>query len=114
MQTRKIPDYFKAMEIYQTRKNNLSIAEMGENECFREGEVGIEFLMAAVKEGISDGSIRNDLDPVVVTFTLWANITGIGSILLNKAGYLEEYHHKTVPGLLEEVFNFMVLVLRPI
>lgn len=108
------PHYFRTMEVCQTRTKETNYQNKGQNESFQAGEVGIKLLMESVAEGINDGSIRNDVDPVVATFVLWANITGIGSILLNKADYLKDYHHKTVPGLLEEVIDFIVLVLRPV
>jgi AcrR family transcriptional regulator len=110
------PDYFKAMEICQTIKNaheTNNSSDLAENECFREGEVGIELLTASVQEGIDDGSIRKDLDPEVMAFVLWAHITGICSLVLNKAGYLNNHYQKTIPQLLEEAIDFMALALKP-
>jgi len=56
-------------------------------DCHKEGDLYLEsirsntnineILIGIIREGIKDGSIRRDIDPVKISYSLWGNNTGI-------------------------------------
>jgi len=62
----RYPDYFKALVHYHGQKTDY----------FSDKEP-LEILIAAIRKGIDDGSLRSDLDPGKTAIILWGQTTGI-------------------------------------
>jgi AcrR family transcriptional regulator len=73
----KYPDYFNAMIYYESHDINFEEADSVARQCLMEGKETLELLVDAIKLGISDGSIRPNIDPVKTAINLWGQSTGI-------------------------------------
>ncbi len=107
------PKYFEAMVYYENRDDDLSSQDQFKLANYREGNVIADKLIACIKEGIADGSICNELDPVSTAFTLYANIIGIGNIIQKKEKYILHTYNKHSAELIETMFKLVTAALRP-
>jgi AcrR family transcriptional regulator len=71
------PDYFKAMMSFQSRDVEQQKINEQKLKNFIEGRSSVSLLKAIVIKGITDGSVRSDMDPVHLTTLLWSQILGI-------------------------------------
>ncbi|WP_204701106.1 hypothetical protein [Halanaerobacter jeridensis] len=106
------PDYFKAIANYETQKEDFSSDDQLMQEYYQKGEQAFEFLTTAVKEGIADGSIREDIDVTDTALILWANIMGVNSLVAKKKAYLEGYHQREVEEIITAMFDFAKRSIR--
>ena len=66
------PSYFHAMADFEARVIDASNPLESEAECLLEGNKVLEMMAAAIREGIEDGSIREDIgDPMQTAICLW-------------------------------------------
>jgi hypothetical protein len=98
------PNYYDGMFFYRFRE--LPKADMIQREIY-----ALTLLRDAVKSGIESGEIRGDVDLMVLTNGLWAEIHGITSLAVS--GRLWQ----TAPGqherVLDAIFEGMTRWLRP-
>jgi TetR/AcrR family transcriptional regulator len=89
----KYPDYFNAMIYYESHEINFEDPESIAGQCLMEGKATLELLVDAIQLGISDGSIRPDIDPIKTAINLWGQTTGIIQIaaLKEKIVLLRQY-----------------------
>jgi AcrR family transcriptional regulator len=107
------PKYFEAMIYYENRDKDLVSRNEFKKANYQAGNVSADLLIECIKEGIADGSICNEFDPVSTAFTLYANIIGIGTIILKKEKYITYTYHKNITQLTEEMFRVIVRGLKP-
>lgn len=100
------PKYFETIVFYNSSKSELSTDDPFRKASDSEGNLTMEILLDTIAKGIQDGSIRGDLDVRKTAFVLYANITGIANLLLNKESYLLE-HHLPAKELVREMFRFV-------
>ncbi len=107
---KKYPNYFEAIMYFQLK----DIDDFGENN--HETDLHKErnpllLLVQVVEEGISDGSIRPDLNPELVSHALWAMSTGVLQHLSSKK--LGIHKHKTGQELdPNEYLNTLFQIIR--
>jgi hypothetical protein len=89
----KYPDYFNAMIYYESHEINFEDPESIAALCLKEGKDTLELLVNAIQQGISDGSVRPDIDPLKTAINLWGQTTGIIQIaaLKEKIVLLHQY-----------------------
>ena len=89
----KYPDYFNAMIYYESHEINFEEPESVARQCLMEGKDTLELMVDAIQLGISDGSIRSDIDPIKTAINLWGQTTGIIQIatLKEKIVLLRQY-----------------------
>ena len=107
------PQYFEAMILYPTRTEDLTDQDELKAANYREGNVGADLLIAALREGSADGSIAADLDPVNTAFILYANIIGVGQLILRKAPYIAQTYQRSMTDLVAELRKLIVRSLKP-
>ncbi|TCL76258.1 TetR family transcriptional regulator [Hydrogenispora ethanolica] len=107
------PQYFEAIALYATRAEDLDSRDEWKAANYREGNIGADMLIDCIRQGIADGSIAPDLDPVDTAFVLYAQILGIGQILLKKEAYIAQTYRKNPSQLVEELFKLVVKGLKP-
>jgi len=90
--SREYPDYFNLMAWFEAERGNEADPETYEEACAEEGGECIELVARAVQNGIDDGTVRRDLDPLVTAVILWGQTHGIIQI----ARYKETKHQYRV------------------
>jgi len=103
----RYPDYFKTILGYQTLESSMTGAEEIARQCYDEGEKPTVMIEAAIRAGIIDGSLRNDLDPGEASVILWADIVGLILILDRKTDYLMGYRNITINKLIDAAFVYL-------
>lgn len=103
----KHPDYFKAISQYESWGIELRDEDRIKAACHTEGENGFILLAEIVKEGIRDGSMREDIDPVSTAYILYANVLGIGNIIMNKGKHICRNYDKQASEIYDEMIRFV-------
>jgi AcrR family transcriptional regulator len=112
--SRKYPDYFEAMMHFDaevTRPDEVSPLGI---ECHREGMAVLGLVAESIQQGIGDGSIRGDLDPMRTAILLWAQTDGVIRIVARKCEHMKEFENIDLEDLVEEFFAFIHKALRPL
>ena len=71
-------------------------------------------LSAFIREGIADGSIRNDIDPDTFGVILWGSFTGIMSLLSSKKDYIEKRLSIGPEHIIKSTIDFWISYMKPI
>ena len=108
---REYPDYFNLMAWFEAEQSEETDPESYETACDNEGEACIELVARAVQNGIEDGTVRADLDPLVTAIMLWGQTHGI----IQVASYKQAKHRHRVSAdhLLEASLDFIARGLEP-
>jgi AcrR family transcriptional regulator len=109
----KYPDYFDTMLHFDAETAKLEdIGPLG-MECHREGMGVLDLVAEAIRTGMRDGSVRNDLDAMKTAILLWAQTDGVIRIVARKCGHLREFEGIDVENLIEGFFAFIYGALKP-
>jgi AcrR family transcriptional regulator len=82
-------------------------------QCLAAGDRSIELVVAAIRRGVEDGSIRKEAgDPVRIGLSLWALTHGLIQLSTLKGGSLERVG-VTPAQLLDQGFELALNALRP-
>ena len=95
--SREYPNYFNLMAWFEAERGENGDPESFELACEKEGGQVIELVAQAVQNGIDDGSIRADLNPMVTAVNLWGQTHG----LIQVASYKDAHNrYKVEPDIL--------------
>lgn len=85
------PAYFAALSRFEAHHADRVAAGSIERAALDAGIAVHELTVAALQQGMRDGSLRHDLhDPMLVAMTLWAFTHGIIQIAQSKGDFLED------------------------
>jgi TetR/AcrR family transcriptional regulator len=87
---KKYPDYFNAMMHYESNNFDISDPEAPAAKCAMEGVETNSLVVEALRIGIADGSIRKDLDVEKTALILWAESTGVFSLISTRGSDLKK------------------------
>lgn len=76
-------------------------------ECKEKGDKIFTLIAGAVEDGIKDGSIRPDLEPMKVAIVLWGHASGMMHIVANKGAVLEQMLGINSEELIQYSFQLM-------
>jgi TetR/AcrR family transcriptional regulator len=106
------PNYFNAIIYYELKDYDLSADEGCVQECAEEGGKTLGVVIDAIETGISDGTIRSDLDPVKTAIALWAKSTGIVCLAAAKGNIFERFYHVTGREIVDYSFNLIFETIK--
>jgi AcrR family transcriptional regulator len=110
---RELPHYFNACSHFQVHQPDSESADPNESAALDAGRRVHEVLVAAIKAGLDDGSIRKDLGNAVMTgIALWGFTHGIIQIVSSKDTYLAALG-VDVPALVEHSFALLTSSMAP-
>lgn len=105
------PNYFRVIVDYETTDNDFYTKDKDIRTCYFKGETISEYLKQALKEGVEDGSIQEDIDVNSTAIFLWGSVIGI----LNTIDKKEEYLTRCYGEDREKLFrNMIAFLLRSI
>ncbi len=109
----KYPDYFNAMLYYESRDIDFADKDSVAAECLVEGKTTMDFLITAIETGITDSTIRSDIDPVKTALCLWGQTTGILQIAsLKEKNILSKHFSTSAKELIDYNFNLIYHALK--
>jgi Transcriptional regulator len=109
----RYPQHSEAMAYYDNREEDLLSQDGYKMANYREGNKSSDLLIQCIREGIADGSIYQELDPVSTAFVLYGNIIGMGQIILKKEKYICHTYQKDISQLVSELYLLIGRSLRP-
>ena len=109
---KQYPDYFNAMIYYESREVIPDPEDSVAMECAMLGRETLELVSSAVAEGIRDGSIRSDIDPVKTAISLWGQSTGIIQIMATKGALIQMNFGLTDEILINYTYDLIYHALR--
>jgi len=71
-----------------------------------------QVFVEAIEEGIKDGSIRSDVDPLKTSLLLWAQSMGVMQMIQHQAIFLKETCNTSSEELLEHFFIYTYNALK--
>ncbi|MBN2104942.1 TetR/AcrR family transcriptional regulator [bacterium] len=101
----KYPNYFDALSHFELDELQFDDGCILATECSDVGQGALNILIGALKQGIEDGSIRNDIDPVRMAAIMWGMSSGIIQLTALKGKHLEQEHGFNMEGIVEESFQ---------
>jgi len=104
------PKYFKAIMEYENGELDFQkgISDLSREECYALGEEILGYLTAMLKRGITENSIRSDLDVVKTALILWACMIGVYNTANRKENYIKNYHSITPEELISSAFQLII------
>ncbi|MCA9733789.1 MAG: TetR/AcrR family transcriptional regulator [Deferribacteres bacterium] len=106
------PDYFNAMVYYESNDVDLKDSEGNAQACEIQGMKTLQVVAEAIMIGMQDGSIRDDLDPMLVATVLWGNSTGMITITTLKGEHLTEQHGMNIDDVIATSFEMTMRALK--
>ena len=103
------PDYFKAL-IYHEHTSNLKSTVDKSPNAAKALEAGGRILghcVSAIREGIEDGSIRPDVDPVKTAVFMWSATLGIIHVAHARGDILDSLFGIERTALMENAFEMI-------
>jgi TetR/AcrR family transcriptional regulator len=107
------PKYFEAMASYDNRDEDLTSQDEFKMANYQEGNRSSDLLIQCIREGINDGSIFKEVDPVSTAFVLYGNIIGISHLIAKKAKYIAHTYQKETPELITQLTKLIIRSLKP-
>ena len=106
------PDYFNALSYFELNELSFDHDSSPANACMHEGHDSLDILINVLKEGIADGSIRPDINPLRMATILWGMSSGIIQLVALKGNHLEKEHGVHIGGLIDDSFSIFRCALE--
>lgn len=85
------PDFFKTIAQFEIAQLEAdAVAETVSQKCHEEGQGVLHLVALALEEGIKDGSIRSDIDPMKTAFLLQGMSTGFIQLMSRERFHIEK------------------------
>jgi AcrR family transcriptional regulator len=108
---REEPARFDLVAQFESRTADPEGASDRVRECLAEADAGVETMTRAIENGIDDGTIRPDLDPIRTAVTLWGSTHGLIQLVANKGEGLEQRYGLSREALVDDGLDFLGLAL---
>lgn len=102
------PDYFEALMHREkcTFEKDYEESEFLE-KCNSAGNGIFRIMGDMIMDGIADGSLRKDIDPIKHSFALWGQTTGVMQLIKTKGPILEQMAGITGSELIDYTFDMV-------
>lgn len=100
------PMYFNLVAQFESRATDPEETTDRMRQCLREADRTLEVMAQAIQNGIDDGSIRPDLDPMQTAVTLWGSTHGLIQLAAQKGDGLKQRHGISPEALVNDGLNF--------
>jgi AcrR family transcriptional regulator len=104
--SREEPTYFNLVAQFESRATDPEEATERMQQCLTEADRALDVMAQAIQNGIDDGSIRADLDPMQTAVTLWGSTHGLIQLAAQKGEGLEQRHGISPEALVNDGLNF--------
>jgi AcrR family transcriptional regulator len=100
------PTYFNLVAQFESRATDPEDATDRMRQCLTEADRALEVMARTIQNGIDDGSIRSDLDPMQTAVTLWGSTHGLIQLAAQKGEGLKQRHGISPDALVNDGLNF--------
>lgn len=109
---REYPDYFNAMLYFESSVSADGDISEHARACIQQSDETFGICARAVRAGVEDGTIRDDVDPETIALTLYGLSTGLLQIIAVKDRLIRESHAIEPEQLVESFFDLVYRALR--
>lgn len=102
------PNHLKAILDYQTTEDDFESIDDVILACYEEGEKSLNYLKDAIRQGIVEGSIIEDIDVNYMAVILWTNMIAVFNLTWKKENYLKHYHHCDGDRLIDVAIDLII------
>lgn len=105
--------YFRAIMEYETKDcdEKTSVSDASKAECYRLGEQVLQYLSDTLQMGISEGSLKSELDSQKTALILWAYTIGVFNASEKKCEYLKNYRNILSDEFITESFRLAMKLI---
>ncbi|MCB0731850.1 MAG: TetR/AcrR family transcriptional regulator [Ignavibacteriae bacterium] len=107
------PNYYKALMYDESKTLPKFYSEIEVDDIMKIKMETNTIFINTIKEGIEDGSIRADLDPVKTSLILWGEVLGVLQLVTLKGDILCEAMQCSSEELISYFFEFTYKALKP-
>lgn len=104
---RQEPTYFHLVAQFESRTANPEAAPDRMRKCLGEADRGLGAMAEAIRNGVEDGSVRADLDPVQTAMTLWGSTHGLIQLAAKKGEGLKQRYDLSPETLVDSGLRFL-------
>jgi AcrR family transcriptional regulator len=108
---RNEPTYFHLVAQFESRATDTDDATNRMQKCLAEADRGLGAMDEAIRNGIDDGSIRSDLDPLQTAITLWGSTHGLIQLAANKGSDFKQRYDLSPEDFVEGGLDFLGIAL---
>ncbi len=105
--SQKYPHYFNMVVHYESSQINQVEFDSVLQQCHQLGKGVMEVLVRAVDDGLRDGTLRSDLDPVRTAYLLRGLSAGIIQLISREKKHIEELEDFAAKDLMEDFMGMM-------
>ena len=106
------PDYFNMVVHYETSQLDTKEYEGILLQCHKMGQNVMEVVSRAIATGISDGTLRKDLDPTRAAYLLRGMSAGIIQLIAREKEHIETIENFSGEQLMEDFMEMMFYAIR--
>jgi len=106
------PNYFSAIFYHEFHATFQHKADVLSDEMFKDGEAMMELTAQTIREGIADGSIRANVEPLTTAVILDGFLTGIIRMVSAEKDHLLKCHEINGDELIRTAMNMMFHALK--
>ena len=106
------PNYFNMVVHYETSQLDPAEYEGALQQCHQLGKGVMDVVAGAVSSGITDGSIRADLDPTRTAYLLRGLSAGIIQLISREKEHIEKLESFSTEDLMEDFMNMMFYAIK--
>lgn len=103
------PDYFDAIMQYENSEFDFQkgVPDKSREKCYGLGEETLSCLISSLQKGVTEGSVRKDIDIKKTALSLWACIIGVFNTIRKKKNYISNFHGIQPEELLSQAFELL-------
>ena len=110
--SKEYPNYFNVMIYYESHEVNYEEKDSIAVQCAEEGSKTLGLLIDAIKVGIADGSIREDIDPLKMSAILWGETSGLIQLIAIHGEILNQKFNIKSEDLIDYAYEFIINSLK--
>lgn len=110
--SQQYPQYFNMVVHYETSQIDQVEFDSVLQQCHQLGKGVMEVLINAVVDGLKDGTLRSDLDPVRTAYLLRGLSAGIIQLISREKQHIDELEEFAAKDLMEDFMNMMFYAIR--
>lgn len=105
--SREKPTHFQLVAQFESRAADPDESSERVRRCLAEADRGLQVMSTAIRAGVEDGSIRQDLNPRQTAVTLWGSTHGLIQLAANKGSGLEKRYNLDPGSVVDNGLDFL-------
>jgi len=110
--SRRHKNYFNSILYFEAKEVNEKKSSPALLKTYQESDSTLKILINAIEEGVKDGSIKKNLNPIETAFLIWSHLTGVLQVISAKGKAIKKFYGLNSETLLKSSISFIELSLK--